>query len=82
MDDKEEIMPRGVYERKHNQIVHNPINRVWEKYIDSGIWKCSKSPTGTHHFIFEEKKGTCKYCGEIREGTPYYINRWGSKIPI
>jgi hypothetical protein len=36
-------------------------------YIDSGKWKCNKSPGGAHHWIIRYDQMTCKYCREIRQ---------------
>ena len=47
------------------------IARQDKDYNDSGRWKCSKSPTGAHHWIEakvgEAEPGTfvCKYCFEV-----------------
>ena len=41
-----------------------------QRYIESGVWKCSMSPTGSHYYMIEKYLGgytqTCKYCGEIK----------------
>ena len=33
-----------------------------KKYIESGVWKCSKSPTGAHHWVIIGRQAKCKYC--------------------
>ena len=41
-----------------------------EEYLKSGRWKCGKSPTGSHHWIYPLLDGSleqCKYCPEVRE---------------
>ena len=41
-----------------------------KQYMESGSWRCSDSPTGTHHWIITRVKTgeiiTCKYCKETR----------------
>ena len=47
---------------------------AYEKYIKSGKWKCSESPTGAHHWI-ELRIGKlankghflCIYCHDVRK---------------
>ena len=33
-----------------------------KEYIESGRWKCDKSPGGAHHWIIGNHQMTCKYC--------------------
>lgn len=48
--------------------------KVWlddEEYYKSGRWKCSKSPTGAHHWVelTSSRKVSgmwhCKYCNDV-----------------
>jgi len=35
---------------------------------ESGLWCCSASPTGAHHWIIDDRGwGLCRYCGEKRQ---------------
>ena len=47
-----------------------------KQYINSGNWKCSKSPIGGHYWILDSaNNGACRYCGETKAfvpGSPYY----------
>jgi hypothetical protein len=36
-------------------------------YVDSGNWKCGKSPTGAHHWVISQSEMTCKHCTETRQ---------------
>ena len=36
-------------------------------YIDSGNWKCVKSPTGAHHWIVSQNQMTCRHCKKSRQ---------------
>ena len=36
-------------------------------YVQAGLWKCDKSPTGAHHWIVVSFNQTCKYCGSSRD---------------
>ncbi|MBA7582178.1 hypothetical protein ES708_24098 [subsurface metagenome] len=38
-----------------------------DPYLKSGVWKCSKSPTGAHYWIIRGEMMRCKYCGEERQ---------------
>ncbi len=41
--------------------------KVREKeYIESGRWKCAKSPTGAHHWHITEDQMVCIHCKENR----------------
>lgn len=49
----------------------NRVDRHRE-YVESGRWKCAKSPTGAHHWIepsSAEAPGAfyCKWCYEVKE---------------
>ena len=39
-------------------------------YLESGSWKCDKSPTGAHYFIGDSNVIQCKYCGQTKDGLP------------
>ena len=45
------------------------INKLDKVYLESGIWKCSLSPTGSHHWVIDAKgrEQYCVYCKETRE---------------
>ena len=48
-------------------VVNYENGKVIDKeYIDSGSWKCDKSPSGAHHWIINEDQMECKYCKENR----------------
>ncbi len=38
-----------------------------QEYLDSGKWKCDKSPRGAHHWIIKYDQMTCKYCAQTRQ---------------
>jgi hypothetical protein len=38
-----------------------------KEYIDSGVWKCGKSPSGAHHWIISQDYMICKYCNDNRQ---------------
>ena len=38
-----------------------------KEYIDSGSWKCDKSPGGAHYWIISRDQMTCKHCTENRQ---------------
>jgi len=50
------------------------IGMTDKEYLKSGVWKCSSSPTGAHHWMQmteSERLRTrgyfrCKYCGDIK----------------
>jgi hypothetical protein len=33
-----------------------------QEFMTSDRWKCSKSPSGAHHWIIRTGQMTCKYC--------------------
>ena len=39
---------------------------AYGKYIESGSWKCSSSPTGAHYWLVISDGMKCKYCSEER----------------
>lgn len=48
------------------------MNEMDKKYIESGVWKCTPSPTGAHHWVEVERRSTkslfvCKYCLGAKE---------------
>jgi hypothetical protein len=45
-----------------------------KEFIDSERWKCSKSPTGAHHWMICSDQMTCKYCNGSK---PVDANRFG-----
>ncbi len=46
-------------------MVHNTSSN--QEYLDSGKWKCDKSPGGAHHWIIKYDQMTCKYCTQTRQ---------------
>ncbi len=42
-------------------------NTMKANYLAEGQWKCSKSPTGAHHWVVVSRSMTCKHCAQIRE---------------
>ena len=49
-------------------IIGNSLERQRSarEYIESGAWKCSQSPTGSHHWVVKGRKMECKYCKKVR----------------
>jgi len=54
-----------------NRFIVEDTKKKYKEYLASGKWKCTKSPTGAHHYICETirfsypmttTKQTCKYC--------------------
>ena len=41
--------------------------RAHDDYIQSGRWKCDKSPTGAHYWIGNQYMLKCKYCGKEKQ---------------
>jgi len=48
----------------------NKLENAEQEYLESGHWKCSKSPTGAHYRIILKGKERCKYCGDVRKSHP------------
>jgi hypothetical protein len=43
-------------------------NKAKEReYIDSGSWRCDKSPSGAHHWIVIGDQMNCKHCNINRQ---------------
>lgn len=39
---------------------------TYRQYIESGVWKCVKSPTGAHDYdLSASDTGTCRHCGKL-----------------
>jgi len=51
------------------------------RYVESGVWKCSKSPTGAHYWIIESRVMVCKYCKERRK-VPREVPRKERRIAL
>ena len=46
----------------------NPLARKEDKeYLESGNWKCSKSPSKAHYWLISDGDMKCKYCSEVRD---------------
>lgn len=48
------------------------VNVVDKGYIESGVWKCDKSPTGAHHWVeiqSDHTKGLfyCIHCFDVKK---------------
>jgi hypothetical protein len=59
----------------------------YQKYIDSGVWRCSKSPGGAHYWTTtpgEQENYYCLYCGKTQNTNGRYKtpNRVEDKLPI
>ena len=37
-----------------------------QEFMASDRWKCSKSPSGAHHWIIQIGQMTCKYCNSSK----------------
>jgi hypothetical protein len=49
---------------------NNSMRAYTEKmYVESGSWKCAKSPTGAHHWFILHLQMTCQHCGLSRQLT-------------
>ena len=51
-----------------------------EEYLESGRWKCSKSPSGSHHWkvtssIDDGSEQRCANCDEVRKLERYYKDK-------
>ena len=42
------------------------ISHLDKKYVESGIWKCSDSPTGAHHWVYTSDSWVCRYCKGVK----------------
>ena len=55
-----------------------------KEYLESGIWKCGKSPSGAHWWIGDESNWfSCQYCEEgryMRDEVPAVV-RYQRKKP-
>ena len=49
-----------------------------QEFMASDRWKCSKSPSGAHHWIIQRGQMTCKYCDYSK---PVDMNRYGWTKP-
>ena len=56
---------------------HNMSEKTYEQYVESGCWRCDKSPTGAHHSI-EIKGGRfyCKYCFDVEKFITVFNADW------
>jgi hypothetical protein len=45
-----------------------------QEYMASDRWKCSKSPSGAHHWMIHSGEMICKYCELIK---PMDTKRYG-----
>lgn len=43
-------------------------------YLESGRWKCDKSPGGAHYWIVSQDHMTCRHCAENRKVVFYTQN--------
>ncbi|KKN75160.1 hypothetical protein LCGC14_0383190 [marine sediment metagenome] len=62
------------------------IEKMDGKYIKSGRWKCSDSPTGAHHSHEVSKSHgyglfVCKYCGYVQRLPTDYGTAMRMTIP-
>jgi len=39
------------------------LSMEFRAYVESGDWRCDKSPTGAHHWIISNGTQRCVYCG-------------------
>jgi len=69
--------------RRRSFLPHKPedARAKNKKYIDSGSWKCDKSPSAAHYWVIcRGGHMICKYCAENRQiqaqpdKTPVQIN--------
>ena len=55
------------------------VQTMWERehkrYLESGVWRCSLSPTGAHYWVGDEVSLTCKYC-EKTTAAPVALPVW------
>lgn len=53
-----------------------------KEYLESGVWKCTQSPTGAHYWVEinknEETRGLflCKYCLDVKR----FPVGWGEAV--
>ena len=64
--------PFREFPRMYSKELSMPRVRVNNKalnkeYIDSGRWKCNKSPSGAHYWIIIHDQMKCKHCNEHRQ---------------
>ena len=50
-------------------------NRDITSYIESGIWKCSQSPTKAHHWVGNNIEMECKYCHQ-KQKVEFRVTTW------
>ena len=50
------------------------------RYLVGRSWQCAESPSGAHHWVFDEKdnKFHCKYCG-LSKRLPLSWQEWQNK---
>jgi len=46
---------------------YNPQKIADSAYVESGSWKCEKSPTGAHFWIGNFAEMRCKYCENTKK---------------
>jgi len=63
----------------------------FSRYYKRGLWCCSASPTGAHHWHVDGSGiGQCKYCGERRQfakpAIRHYVDTgcsgWSQSVPL
>ena len=64
------------------------LDRQHKRYIESGRWKCSSSPTNAHHWIDHHSDGIfiCKWCFDVRKFPRTFDGilkvTYGKKVPF
>ena len=53
---------------KHKQTMQQTLeDNRFSEYYKCGLWRCSASPTGAHHWLIDGGRGQCMYCGQRRQ---------------
>jgi len=54
---------------KHRETMRQTLEaNNFSEYYERGLWNCSASPTGAHHWLIDDRgMGQCEYCGEGRQ---------------
>jgi len=53
--------------KRYTENIHS-----YQNYVAGDSWKCSKSPTGAHHWNIVGNHMKCKHCNEIRNVNEVY----------
>lgn len=64
---------------KHKETMQQTLEaNSFSEYYKCGLWSCSASPTGAHHWLIDGGGlGQCKQCGERRQFAESAVSSYG-----